>query len=203
MEKLLRNIAIVFTGGAIGGFVTTVAATLIPATGIVEATGSHAHIPMHPMWVISPPDNYRLMVWGGLFGLFFLVPTVKNWNWVYWIILVAVLAGPYALVTLFGVHSEDGMMLAASPWALILVILYMALLFVLPIWRHQSWWVYGLIIGVVAGSSSLFIMFPIKMGAGMMGGMMAGPTTIPWVMIFNLIYGIVAAYFIMRSKLLT
>jgi hypothetical protein len=199
---MLRNIAIVFTGGAIGGFVTTLVATLIPATGIVEATGSKAAIPMHPMWILSPPDNYRLMVWGGLFGLFFLVPTVKNWNWVTWIIIVAVLAGPYALVTLFWAQSE-GTMLAAMPGPWIGVLLYLALLVVLPIWRHTQWWVYGLIIGVVAGSSSLFIMFPIAFGGEMFAGMPLGPGTIPWVIFFNLFYGVSAAYFVMRAKLLT
>jgi len=203
MEKLLRNIAIVFTGGAIGGLVTVIVATLIPATGIVEATGSHARIPMHDMWIISPPDTYRLMVWGGLFGLFFLLSTVKKWNWVPWIVIVAVLAGPYSLVVLFGVHGDDGMMLGASPVVWIVVLAYLALLVVLPIWRNRQWWVFGLIIGVVAGASSLFIMFPIKMGPPMFGGMAAGPGTVPWVIIFNLFYGVSSAYFVMRAKLLT
>ena len=203
MEKILRNVSIAFTGGAIGGFVTTLVATLIPATGIVAATGSNAAIPMNEMWVLNPPDTYRLMVWGGLFGLFFLVPAVKQWNWVTWIVLVAILAGPYALVTLFWARNEDGTMLTGSPIAWIVVLLYLALLVVLPIWRHKQWWVFGLIIGVVAGASSLFIMFPIKYGAGMFAGMPLGPGTVPWVIVFNLFYGVSAAYFVMRAKLLT
>lgn len=201
-ERLLRNISIAFTGGAIGGLVTILAATLIPATGIVEATGSAIRIPMHERWMISPGDTYNLMVWGGLFGLFFLVPAVKKWNWVAWIIIVAVLAGPYALVTLFGVHAEDGTRLGSSAMVWIVVLAYLALLLVLPIWRSRPWWVFGLIIGVVAGASSLFIMFPIKHGAAMFAGMALGPGTVPWVIIFNLFFGLSTAYFIKRAKLL-
>jgi hypothetical protein len=201
MEKTLRNIAICFTAGAVGGWATTLVATLIPATGIVEATGSHAHIEMHPMWILSPVDTYRLMVWGGLFGLFFLLTAVKKLDWKIWIGLVVILAGPYALFTLLGVKSEDGTALMASPMALIVVLLFLALLVVTPIWRDRPWWLFGLVVGVIAGSSSLFIMFPIKMGAAMFAGMGAGPTTVPWVMAFNLVYGLVTAYFVMRAKL--
>jgi len=203
MERTLRNIAICFTAGAVGGFFTTLAATIIPATGIVEATGSHAKIDMHPMWILSPPDNYRLMVWGGLFGLFFLLTAVKKWDWKVWIGLVVILAGPYALYTLFGVKNEDGTALGSSPMVLIVVVLYLALLLVAPLWRDRQWWVYGLVVGVIAGASSLFIMFPIKIGPPMFGGMAAGPTTIPWVIAFNLVYGLVTAYLVMRAKLVS
>ena len=201
MEKALRNIAICFTAGAVGGWFTVLVATLIPATGIVEATGSHAKIDMHPMWILDPVSTYRLMVWGGLFGLFFLLTAVKTWDWKIWIGLVVVLGGPYALYTLLGVKAEDGVALMSSPVALIVVLLYLLLLMVTPLWRDRPWWLFGLVVGVIAGTSSLFIMFPIKMGAGMFGGMMAGPGTIPWVIIFNLFYGVSSAYFILRAKL--
>lgn len=202
MEKLLRNIAIAFTGGAIGGFVTILAATLIPATGIVEATGSGARIPLHDMWIISPPDAYRLMVWGGFFGLLFLVPTFKKLTIVQWIVVVAIVAGPYALVALFGVRLDDGSMLISSPLGLIGVIVFLALLVGVPWVMNRIWWHYGLYVGVIAGCASLFIMFPIKLGAAMIGGMAAGPTTIPWVIIFNLFFGVSTAYFVKRAKLL-
>jgi len=201
MEKTLRNIAICFTAGAVGGWATVLVATLIPATGIVEATGSHAHIEMHPMWILNPLDTYRLMVWGGLFGLFFLLTVVKQLDWKVWVGLVVVLAGPYAAFTLLGVKGDDGAAMMSSPMALIVVLLYLALLMITPMWRERPWWLFGLVVGVIAGSSSLFIMFPIKMGAAMFGGMAAGPTTIPWVIAFNLVYGLVTAYFVMRAKL--
>jgi hypothetical protein len=203
MDKLLRNIAIVFTGGAIGGLVTIIVATLLPATGIVEATGSHARIPMHDMWVINPVDTYRLMVWGGIFGLLFMVSTLKNLSFAKWIIIVAIVAGPYALATLFGVSLDDGSKLITSPLGLIGVIVFLALLVGIPQVMRRVWWQYGLYVGVIAGCASLFIMFPLKLGAAMIGGMAAGPTTIPWVIIFNLFYGVSTAYFIMRAKLVT
>jgi hypothetical protein len=37
----------------------------------------------------------------------------------------------------------------------------------------------------------------------MFAGMPLGPGTIPWVIFFNLFYGVSAAYFVMRAKLLT
>ena len=197
MERMLRNIAIVFTGGAIGGFFTTVAATLIPATGIVALTGSQAKIAVHEGWLLDPVANYRLMVWGGFFGLFFLFPLFKTWDWKKWAPIVLVVVGPYLVYLLF-IDSE----FSSSPIRVIVVLLYFAGIMALPLLRNTKWWVYGLIIGVVAGSSSLFIMFPIKLGLGMFGGAAAGPGTIPWVIVFNLFYGITAAYFINKAKLI-
>ena len=201
MERMLRNIAIVFTGGAIGGFFTTVAATLIPATGIVALTGSQAKIAVHEGWLLDPVANYRLMVWGGFFGLFFLLPLFKTWDWKKWAPLVLVVVGPYLVYLLF-IHGDGDDAFSSSPIRVIVVLLYFVGIMALPLVRNTKWWVYGLIIGVVAGSSSLFIMFPIKLGVGMFGGAAAGAGTIPWVIVFNLFYGYTAAYFINKAKLI-
>lgn len=200
-KTLLRNIAVVFTGGAIGGLVTTIVATLIPMTGLVAATGSKAALPPHEMWLFDPVTNYRLMVWGGLFGLFFLLGTFRNWNWMYWVVAVVVILGPYVIYLLGFATGEGGMSFSASPLNVVLVILFFIGILAVPLARHMNWWRYGLIVGVVAGCSSLFVMFPIKYGPAMMGGMPLGPGTIPWVIIFNLFYGVSAAYFIHRAGL--
>ena len=201
MERMLRNIAIVFTGGAIGGFFTIVAATLIPATGIVAMTGSNAAIPVHEGWLFDPVANYRLMVWGGFFGLFFLLPLYKTWDWKKWAPIVVVVVGPFVVYLLFMASAGDAAF-SSSPIRVIVVLLYFAGIMALPLVRNTQWWVYGLIIGVVAGCSSLFIMFPIKFGGEMFGGAPLGPGTIPWVIVFNLFYGIATAYFVNKAKLI-
>ena len=203
MERTLRNIAIVFTGGAIGGFFTTLAATVLPLTGIVAATGSNAAVAPHGMWFLDPATNYRLMVWGGFFGLFFLLGTFKTWNWPKWAAIVVVVVGPYVVYLLgWGMVGEEGESFASSPIRVVVVLLYFAGIMALPLARNLSWWKYGLIIGVVAGSSSLFVMFPIAYGGAMFGGMPLGPGTIPWVIVFNLFYGVSTAYFVHRAKLI-
>ena len=143
MNINLRNLSVVFTGGAIGGFFTALAVYIFVTTGIVASLGSAIQLEYHPIWFIDPPFNYRLMVWGGFFGILFLLPFA----------------------------------------------------------RKMVWWHWGLIVGGIAGSASLFVMFPIKYGMDMFAGMPLGPGTVPWIIFFNLFYGIPTAYFVKRVGL--
>lgn len=125
MEKRqIRNVAVVFTAGAIGGFITAVVATIFTASGIVAATGSGLELPTHSIWFVDPPTNYRLIVWGGLFGLLFLFPFVKNMVWWHWGIVVSLAAGISPLVIVFPLKFGSAMFLGLAlgwptiPWVL-------------------------------------------------------------------------------------
>lgn len=138
MRAMLRAASVAFTGGALGGLLTAVAATLVPATGVVLALGSHYALPLHPRFLFDPPTLYRFMVWGGLFAAWFLLPAA----------------------------------------------------------RRLVWWRWGLSVGLLAALAKLFIAYPLNYGAAMLAGAALGPGTVPWVIVFHLLYGFTAAYYV-------
>lgn len=70
--KLLRNMSLAFTGGAIGGFVDSVNIWLMGTSGISDFIG----ISMKPAF--TTPWLYKRMIWGGIWMLLLLLPILKN-----------------------------------------------------------------------------------------------------------------------------
>jgi hypothetical protein len=70
--KLLRNLSLAFTGGAIGGFIDSVNIWLMGTSGISDMI----NITMKPAF--TKPWLYKRMIWGGIWMLPLLLPILKN-----------------------------------------------------------------------------------------------------------------------------
>ncbi len=68
MHGLLRRLSFVFSAGAVGGLVNSVAAWALGAAGVTAALG----VTIAPQ--LTPPWLYQRLVWGGIWGALFLVP---------------------------------------------------------------------------------------------------------------------------------
>lgn len=69
MKFSIKNISLTFTAGCVGGLINMFAIWLSGLSGITKALG--VQIAPH----LSPPWLYNRLVWGGLWGLLFLLPT--------------------------------------------------------------------------------------------------------------------------------
>ena len=72
MSNLARKITLVFASGCLGGLVNSLAVWLFGTNGITAAFG----VKIAP--VLSPSWLYPRIVWGGIWGLLFLLPVMKN-----------------------------------------------------------------------------------------------------------------------------
>jgi hypothetical protein len=68
MEFSIKNLSLTFTAGCVGGLMNMLAIWLFGLSGITKALG--VQIAPH----FSPPWLYNRLVWGGLWGLIFLLP---------------------------------------------------------------------------------------------------------------------------------
>ncbi len=130
MDNSPKRLSELFTAGALGGLVNGVAVWLFGAIGITTALG----VKIAPQ--ISPPFLYPRMVWGGIWGLVFLLPFLKN-----------------------------------------------------------SLYLKGLILSLGPTLVQLFVVFPFKAQKGAMG-LDLGALTPLFVIFFNAVWGIAAAYWL-------
>ncbi|MDI6854183.1 MAG: hypothetical protein QME75_11350 [Deltaproteobacteria bacterium] len=65
---LWKNLSLAFTAGCLGGLVNSIAVWLFGALGINQALGVSLAPHFTPAWL------YPRLVWGGLWGLLFLLP---------------------------------------------------------------------------------------------------------------------------------
>jgi hypothetical protein len=69
MKLTIKNISLTFTAGAVAGLMNMLAIWLFGMAGITKALG--VKIAPH----LSAPWLYNRLVWGGLWGLMFLLPS--------------------------------------------------------------------------------------------------------------------------------
>lgn len=72
MSRWLRKISLYFAAGSLGGLVNSIALWLFGAYGINTALNVAIQPRLTPGWL------YPRIVWGGLWGLLFLLPLVKS-----------------------------------------------------------------------------------------------------------------------------
>ena len=72
MSRWLRKISLFFAAGSLGGLVNSLAAWMFGAYGINTAL----QVAIHPR--LTAPWLYPRIVWGGIWGLLFLLPLVKS-----------------------------------------------------------------------------------------------------------------------------
>ena len=68
MKNAYRRLSVVFAGGALGGLANSLTVWLFGLLGITAALG----VKLAP--ALTPPWLYARIIWGGLWGLLFLLP---------------------------------------------------------------------------------------------------------------------------------
>lgn len=72
MKIFLRRLSVIFSAGALGGLVNSVTLWLLGRFGITAMIGVKIAPKLVPMWL------YPRVVWGGIWGLLFLLPVFKG-----------------------------------------------------------------------------------------------------------------------------
>jgi hypothetical protein len=72
MKNLFRNISLSYAAGSLGGLANGLTVWIIGASGITAVLGVKLAPALTSAWV------YQKLVWGGLWGLLFLLPLFKG-----------------------------------------------------------------------------------------------------------------------------
>lgn len=72
MRNLSKNISMVFAAGCLGGLVNSLAVWIFGDLGINAALGVKIAPALTPQWL------YPRIVWGGIWGLLFLLPLMRS-----------------------------------------------------------------------------------------------------------------------------
>ena len=72
MSNLVRNTSLVFAAGCVGGLLNSLAVWIFGELGITAALGVKIAPQLSPGWL------YPRLVWGGIWGLLFLLPLMKT-----------------------------------------------------------------------------------------------------------------------------
>lgn len=96
-----RNLSLAFTAGGVGA-VANVAFVMVAAmSGLIAAMGIGLPAPAMPAFL------YKQIVWGGLFGLAFVIPALSR-SWITGGLLVGLAASLVALFIVFPSVTVDG-----------------------------------------------------------------------------------------------
>ncbi len=72
MKVFLKRLSIVFSAAALGGLTNSIAVWLFGAIGITSAFGVAIAPSITPQWL------YPRLVWGGIWGILFMLPLLKD-----------------------------------------------------------------------------------------------------------------------------
>ena len=75
MRNLARNTSLVFAAGCLGGLLNSLAVWIFGELGITTALGVKIAPQLSPAWL------YPRLVWGGIWGLLFLLPMLSTRIW--------------------------------------------------------------------------------------------------------------------------
>jgi hypothetical protein len=72
MKNFVRNVSLSYAAGSLGGLVNSLVAWIFGISGITAALG----VKLAP--ALTSPWIYQRLVWGGIWGLLFLLPLFKG-----------------------------------------------------------------------------------------------------------------------------
>ena len=72
MKKLAKKLTVIFAAGCLGGLANSLAVWLFGAYGITKTLGVRIAPDLSPVWL------YPRLVWGGIWGLLFLLPVFRS-----------------------------------------------------------------------------------------------------------------------------
>lgn len=117
----LRNFAVAYTGGTVGGLANSTAAWLCGAYGVTARLGVEIHPAFTPAWL------YPRLVWGGIWGLLFLLPYKRRSIFVRGL-LYSLVPSLVQLLYLFPSQQNVGWFGAQlGNWAFLFVLLFNAI----------------------------------------------------------------------------
>mgnify|MGYP001812383084 CR=1 FL=1 len=130
MKQFAQKLTTYFSAGSLGGLLNSLAVWIFGVLGITTALG----VQIAP--ALTPPWLYPRLVWGGIWGILFFLPILKN-----------------------------------------------------------NTFLRGLVFSLGPTIVQLFIVFPVKAQKGTLG-LALGALTPVFVLIFNAVWGLVAAYWV-------
>ncbi len=72
MKKLAKKLTVIFAAGCLGGLANSLAVWLFGAYGVTKTLGVRISPDLSPTWL------YPRLVWGGIWGLLFLLPVFRS-----------------------------------------------------------------------------------------------------------------------------
>ena len=72
MKKLAKRLTVIFAAGCLGGLANSLAVWLFGAYGVTKSLGVRISPDLSPTWL------YPRLVWGGIWGLLFLLPVFRS-----------------------------------------------------------------------------------------------------------------------------
>ena len=72
MKKLAKRLTVIFAAGCLGGLANGLAVWLFGAYGVTKSLGVRIAPDLSPVWL------YPRLVWGGIWGLLFLLPVFRS-----------------------------------------------------------------------------------------------------------------------------
>ena len=72
MKKLAKRLTVIFAAGCLGGLANSLAVWLFGAYGVTKSLGVRIAPDLSPVWL------YPRLVWGGIWGLLFLLPVFRS-----------------------------------------------------------------------------------------------------------------------------
>ncbi len=99
---MLKNLSLAFSAGCLGGLMNSAAVWLFGALGITPALGVALAPKMTPAWL------YPRVVWGGLWGLLFLLP-LKRLTYTARGLLLSLLPSLAQLLVVFPLQAKKGL----------------------------------------------------------------------------------------------
>jgi hypothetical protein len=103
MRNLAKNVSLVFAAGCLGGLLNSLAVWISGDLGVTATLGVKIAPKLSPAWL------YPRLVWGGIWGVLFLLPMLKTRIWSRGLILSL---GPtlVQLFVVFPMKANKGMM---------------------------------------------------------------------------------------------
>lgn len=130
MNLYMKNLSLVFAAGCWGALWNGLAIWLFGALGIAPALGVHIAPPLTPAFL------YPRLVWGGLWGLLFLLPLGRRWSFPLRGLLFSLVPTLVQLFLVFPFKAQKGVMgLQLGYLTPLLVVFYNA------VWGYTAgWW---------------------------------------------------------------
>lgn len=103
MNNLAKKLSLVFAGGCLGGLLNSLAVWIFGVIGITSALGVKIAPPLTAPWL------YPRLVWGGIWGLLFLLPLMRK-RFLYRGIIFSLGPTIVQLLIVFPVKANKGIM---------------------------------------------------------------------------------------------